>query len=259
MKYLILALINSTFGLIILLQLTHDTPGLILFVFIGSVISILGLAGLILWFWDFLGEIKGAPRKSSALKNWLQIAKGIDTLLVLGLIFRAFVLQPFVVDGNSMEPNYHNQEYLLVNMMTYRFYSPQRGDVIIFQSPKNPVEDYIKRIIALPEEKVEITNEEIYINGQILVEDYLPQDQITSIELSASPFQKILGKDEFFVMGDNRQHSSDSREWGPVPKKNIIGRAWLVVYPIQDAGLVKNPLAFKFASLIALVNPSLGP
>ena len=144
MKYLIVALINALLGLIILLQLTVDTPGFILFLFIGSVIALLGLIGLGIWFWDFWASIKEGPRKNSALKNWLQVAKGIDFLLVLGLIFRAFVLQPFVVDGNSMEPNFHNQEYLLVNMLTYRVRAPKRGDVIIFQSPKNPQEDYIK-------------------------------------------------------------------------------------------------------------------
>src|SRR3990167_6819782 len=137
MKYLIVALINAILGLIILFQLTVDTPGFILFFFIGSVIALLGLIGLGLWFWDFWTSIKEGPGKKSALKNWLQVAKGIDFLLVLGLVFRAFVLQPFVVDGNSMEPNFHNQEYLLVNMLTYRVRAPQRGDVIIFQSPKN--------------------------------------------------------------------------------------------------------------------------
>ena len=241
MKYLIVALINAIYGIMLFLSISRDTPGLFLIISIASIITILGLVGFGLWLYDFITSVKEEKKESTLLKSWWQIAKGIDILLILGLLFRAFVLQPFMVDGNSMEPNFHDQEYLLVNQMTYRLRTPERGETIIFQFPKNPSEDYIKRIIGLPGETVEITEGKILINNQLLAESYLSEDEQTIANGGLTDFKEQLGLDEYFVMGDNRGHSSDSREWGAVPRKNIIGRAWLVVYPWQYRGLVKNP------------------
>lgn len=241
MKYLIIALINAIYGIMLFLSISRDTPGLFLIISIASIITVLGLAGLGLWLHNFLSSVKEEKREPAVLKSWWQIVKGVDVLLVLGLLFRAFVLQPFMVDGNSMEPNFHDREYLLVNQMTYRLRAPGRGETIIFRFPKNPSEDYIKRIVGLPGETIEITDNEVLINGQRLDEQYLNADEQTVANTGISPFEKTLANDEYFVMGDNRSHSSDSREWGTVPKKNIIGRAWLIVYPWQYHGLVKNP------------------
>lgn len=138
-----------------------------------------------------------------------------------------------------MEPNFHNREYLLVNQMSYRIRAPQRGEVIIFKFPLNPKEDYIKRIIGLPGETIKVENGNVYINNTILPEDYLSPDQKTT---STQDQEGItLNKNEYYVMGDNRDNSSDSRTWGILPKKNIIGRAWLIMYPWSNRGLVKNP------------------
>lgn len=241
MKYLIVALINAIYGIMLLLSLAGDTPGLFLIASIATIITVLGLVGFGLWLYNFIISIKEEKKESAALKSWWQIVKGIDILLILGLLFRFFILQPFVVDGNSMEPNFHDQEYLLVNQLTYRLRPPERGETIIFRFPKNPQEDYIKRIIGLPGETVEIADGQILINSQLLDEKYLTADEQTIANGGLTPFEKILGSDEYFVMGDNRTHSSDSREWGAVPKKNIIGRAWLVVYPWQYHGFIKNP------------------
>jgi len=238
MKYLLIALINAIYGIMLLVNLTKDTPGFFLIASIGGIITILGLSGLGLWIRDFVTSIRTGEKESTAIKSWWQIAKGVDILLILGLLFRAFVLQPFIVDGNSMEPNFHNNEYLLVNQMTYRLRAPERGETIIFRFPKDPQEDYIKRIIGLPEEKIDIFDGKVYINNSLLDEKYLSPDEQTTV--SDINFSRTLNADEYFVMGDNREHSSDSREWGPMPKKNIIGRAWLDVYPFKDYGLIKN-------------------
>jgi len=242
MFYLIIALINAVYGIMLLISIGPDTPGLLLISFVGVILTILGLVGLGLWLWDMIAKLKEEPKRAElALKNWWQIARGIDALLIIGLLFRFFVLQPFIVDGNSMEPNFHDKEYLLVNQMTYRLRPPQRGEVIIFRYPKDPREDFIKRIIGLPGEKVEINNGQIFINGRLLSEKYLNLAEDGSGSASGENLQIVLGNNEYFVMGDNRNHSSDSREWGPLARNFIIGRAWLNVYPFRYWGLVKNP------------------
>lgn len=242
MLYLIVALINAVYGIMLLISITRDTPGLLLILFIGLVLTILGLVGLGLWLWEMVANLKGGPKRAElALKNWWQIAKGIDALLILGLLFRFFVLQPFVVEGNSMEPNYHDKEYLLVNQLTYRLRTPERGETIIFRYPKDPQEDFIKRIIGLPGEKVEINNGQLFINGNLLSEKYINLAEGSQSASLGENLQIVLGNNEYFVMGDNRNHSSDSRDWGPLARNFIIGRAWLDVYPFHYWGLVKNP------------------
>lgn len=196
-----------------------------------------------LWVWDEINKVKEAPKKSeTALKNWWQIAKGIDVLLIIGLLFRFFVLQPFVVEGNSMEPNWHNNEYLLVNQVTYRLRPPERGETIIFHYPKDPREDFIKRIIGLPGEKVTISDGRLFINDKQLNESYINLSEGSQSARQQERLEITLSQTEYFVMGDNRNHSSDSRDWGPLERKFIIGRAWLDVYPFKDWGLVKNPV-----------------
>ncbi len=241
-KYLIVALLNAVYGIVLLFSITRDTPGLVLILFIGLTLAILGLIGLGFWFWGIV-DVKEGPKKADvALKNWWQIAKGIDVLLIIGLLFRFFVLQPFVVEGNSMEPNYHNNEYLLVNQVTYRLRAPERGETIIFRYPKDPSEDFIKRIVGLPGEKVTIANSRVLINNQPLDEKYINSSEGSQNVSSGERLEITLSNTEYFVMGDNRNHSSDSRDWGPLDRKYIIGRAWLDVYPFKYWGLVNNPV-----------------
>jgi len=246
MKYLLVALINTIYGILLLTTLKPDTPGFILILFVALILTIMGLVGLAMWLWQVISTQKEA---GSAIKSWFQIIKGIDILLVLGLLFRSFILQPFVVEGNSMETNFHNQEFLLVDRISYKFRSPQRGEVIVFRYPKNPNEDYIKRIVGLPGETVNIENGKIYINDNLLNEGYLPLGSQTFTSTENGSLKTTLGPKEYFVLGDNRQNSSDSREWGILPQKNIIGRAWLIVFPFQDLGKVKNPPRPNFARI----------
>lgn len=257
MKYLIIALINSIYGILLLVTLNRDTPGFYLIVFIGLVLTILGLVGFSLWLWETISAKKDADQ-SIILKNWFQIAKGIDILLVLGLLFRSFILQPFLVEGNSMQPNYHNKEFLLVDRLSYKINPPKRGEVIIFRYPLNPADDYIKRIVGLPGETIKIENGQVFINDQLLEENYLSTDTQTFVANDLENFlEKTLAENEYFVLGDNRNNSSDSREWGIVPKNNLIGRAWFVVYPLEYFGKIKNPVVqFEDTSLNYLNYPS---
>ncbi len=242
LKYLLLSLINTIYGAVLLLTLKSDTPGLIFVLFIALILVGLGLTGIVL---SILKKTTHGPKNltiTMTLKSWSILVRNIDILLIVGLFSRIFIIQPFLVEGSSMEPNYHDKEFLLVDRLTYHFKSPQRGEVVIFRFPKNPQEDYIKRIIGLPGETIKIENGKVYINGQRLEEKYLSPDTQTIISNNTNvALNQNLSADEYFVMGDNRSHSSDSREWGTVPKNNFIGRSWFIFYPFANFGLTKNP------------------
>lgn len=239
MIYLFFAAINTIYGTLLLLTLSADTPGFFLVLAIGGILTILGLSGFVLWIKMVINVNHDESPDDDLLKNWFGLVRSFDIVLVLGLIFRAVVIQPFVIEGSSMEQNFHNKQILLVDKISYRFKDPQRGDVVIFQYPKNPREDYIKRVIAIPGETIVINQGKVYINGFLLEEPYL--NQATQTNDSASVFRKTMGVNEYFVMGDNRSNSSDSREWGLLPKFNIIGQAWMSVYPWNTKGLLKFP------------------
>ncbi len=184
-----------------------------------------------------------------------EIVKMVFWVVVIIVPIRVFLIQPFFVQGASMEPNFEDREYLIINELGYKtteigfgknsalftvrpFREFKRGDVVVFRYPKNPKIFYIKRIIGLPEEKIEIKNGEIKIfnsenpDGFILDEsDYLTKSVETIGEIS------LKLKDEYFVMGDNRQYSSDSRSWGPVPEKDMMGKVILRAWPIGKASL----------------------
>ncbi len=172
----------------------------------------------------------------------LDLLKTGVIVFIIAFALRYFAVQPFIVDGESMEPNFVNNEYLLAEKISYLIGQPQRGDVVVFKYPKNPSINYIKRIIGLPGETVKITNDQVIIintdqpKGMILSEDYIPKDFLT-LTTNQAPLISTLGPNEYFVLGDNREHSSDSREWGILPKENITGRAWLTILPLDHFGL----------------------
>lgn len=140
-----------------------------------------------------------------------------------------------------MFPNFHDQEYLLTDKITYRLNEPKRGDVIIFRAPKNEEYDYIKRIIGLPGDMVRVSDCHIYVNGQLLKESYLEEKVCTSGGHLWQEGQNIpVPNNQYFVSGDNRQYSSDSRDWGPVPKENIVGKAWYRYWPVGTIGIIRR-------------------
>jgi signal peptidase I len=168
----------------------------------------------------------------SFLRNAWEIAKIVIISLAIIVPLRYFVVQPFFVKGASMEPNFEDGEYLVVDEISYRFKEPVRGDVIVFKYPKDPSQYYIKRIIGLPEEDIRISNQNVFvIDGDNLTEieeDYLPEKVFLGNNGDIH-----LGENEYFVMGDNRRMSYDSRQWGSLDKNNIIGKVWIRIWPFD--------------------------
>lgn len=166
----------------------------------------------------------------------------IQTLVVAAAVFviaYLFLFQPHQVIGNSMEPNFFDKEYILTDKISYRFRQPARGDVIIFKAPPDPEREYIKRAIGLPGERIKIFEGKIYLNGQGLNEAYLlTQSFAVPGSFLKEGEEMTIPPSYYFVLGDNRSHSSDSREWGFVSRTSIIGRAFLRYWPIPQVGLL---------------------
>lgn len=173
----------------------------------------------------------------------------IDTIqtLVLGaaifLVVYVFLFRPFQVSGISMFPNFKDKEYVLTNLIVLKLKNLRLGDVVVFKAPLDQEKDYIKRVIAITEDRVSIRNGSVYLNGQKLDESaYLkPEVKTYGGSFLRDDQEVTVPKDSYFVLGDNRPNSSDSREWGFVPKKLLIGKSFFSYWPLQKAGLVKNP------------------
>jgi signal peptidase I len=160
----------------------------------------------------------------------------VETLLLTLVIFLLirFAMQNFRVEGFSMEPNFHDGQFLLVTKIEYMLHSPERGDVIVFRFPNQPSRDFIKRIIGLPGDRIDIRNGQVLVNNESLPESY----PLNAGSYTYGPV--TVGAEEYFVLGDNRNNSSDSHSWGMLPTKNIIGKAWFSYWPPQWVGLVPH-------------------
>jgi signal peptidase I len=152
-----------------------------------------------------------------------------------------FLMQPHQVKGSSMYPTFKDQEYLLTDKITYKRSDPRYGDVIVFKAPVNGNFDFIKRIIAIPGETVMVRGGHVYINGRLLIENYLASDIVTNAgQFLLEGESYVVKPGEVMAFGDNRNHSSDSRDWGPVPEQNIIGRVFFRYWPVNVVGVVAN-------------------
>lgn len=176
-----------------------------------------------------------------AFKFFFDILESIVVALAIFVVVYLFLYQPHQVKGASMEPNFHDGEYILTNKFEYKFGDPKRGDVIVFRSPQNPDIDFIKRIIGLPGDRVKLSNNKFYINGVELDEEYLRDDLYTYQGSYLKDGQEtIVPPDHYFVSGDNRPRSSDSREWGPITRDSIIGKSQLRYWPFNRFGLIES-------------------
>lgn len=167
----------------------------------------------------------------------------IQTLVVFGAIFTViylFVAQPHKVSGNSMLPTLRSGDYILTDKLSYRFGSPKQREIIVLKNPRDESQDFIKRIIALPGDTVKIEGGQVLVNDKTLTETYLPNDFKTRSGAFLGEGQTVkAGSNQYFVLGDNRNHSSDSREWGGVTREEIVGRAFFRYWPPQSFGLIK--------------------
>jgi signal peptidase I len=185
---------------------------------------------------DSAGLSQPKERHSGFLRNLADI---LETLVLSVLLFVSINLisARIRVDGASMEPTLVSGEYVVVDRLSYRLGNPQRGDIIIFHYPLDPKEEYIKRIIGLPGDEVEVKHNAVYVNGQLLDESYL---KVSNDDTGTW----TVPEDRLFVLGDNRNNSSDSRDWGTVPMSYVVGKAILVYWPPPAWGLVDHvPLA----------------
>jgi len=171
-----------------------------------------------------------------------EVLKIVIISLAIIIPIRFFLIQPFYVRGSSMEPNFYDNEYLVINEITYRFSEPDRGDVVVINERDSMGEYIIKRIIGLPGEKVQITGGKViiynqdYPEGKVLKEEYLEKGTYTSGNVIVE-----LEDDEYFVLGDNREFSLDSRSFGPVKKDDIVGYAWLRAWPVYKMKYFISP------------------
>jgi signal peptidase I len=150
----------------------------------------------------------------------------LSIILILALA-RIFILQPYIIPSPSMEPTLVPGDRILVNRLAYRFWAPNRGDIVVFSYPPDPKRTLVKRIIALEGETVELHDNQVFINGQNLKESYLKAGDYPPYGPETIPRDKVL------VLGDNRRQSGDSRDWGLLPKSDLIGKVWLIYYPFM--------------------------
>jgi len=170
-----------------------------------------------------------------------EISKIVIIALLIVIPIRYFVFQPFFVNGQSMEPNFQNGDYLIVDEISYRFLEPKRGEVIVFKYPNNPSQRYIKRIVGLPGETVEVKEGKVMILAD--EQKWLLNESIYLSQSIQTPGEVIisLGEDEYFVLGDNRIASFDSRKWGPLPEEDIIGRVIFRAWPMSALANIEAP------------------
>lgn len=171
------------------------------------------------------------------MPNWIKKAyqselwRFLFFVVFIILPIRLFVIQPFIVSGESMFPTFENRDYLIVDAISYKFEKPKRGDVVVFKYPYDNTRYFIKRIVGLPGETVRIDNGKVFINDTQLDEPYAGK-------MTENNFSIKLATDELFVMGDNRPASSDSRSWGPLQEKYLVGRPLIRLYPIPEIGIL---------------------
>jgi signal peptidase I len=176
---------------------------------------------------------QNAPsRQSSGVMLWLRdlLVSAVASVLII-----IFLYQPVRVEGTSMLPRLEDHDRLFINKFVYRFSAIERGDVVVFHYPRDPEKSYIKRVIALPGDRLRIDRGQVWLNGKLVREPYVPE----AYEDSKSMREIVVPESSYFVMGDHRSISSDSREFGAVERSLIYGKAVFVYWPARDAGVVR--------------------
>lgn len=170
-------------------------------------------------------------KQKSVIWEWVET---IAIAIVLALVIRTFLIQPFYIPSGSMEPTLGIGDKIIVNKLGSFFKDPQRGQVIVFKYPVDPSQDFVKRVVGLPGETIEIKDSRVYIDGEVLEEEYLPEG------LSYGDFGPVtVPEDAYFMLGDNRDNSQDSRVWGPLPRNLVTGKAILIFWPADRISVIR--------------------
>jgi len=163
----------------------------------------------------------------------VEIIESIVIAVLLAALIRMFILAPFYIPSGSMIPTLLEGDRIIVSKITYRFRAPQRGDIVVFKYPRDPSRDYVKRLIGLGGETVALKNNHLYINGELVPENYLPSG------LRFSDYGPVrVPEGHYLMLGDNRNVSEDSRYWGPLPEKYVIGKALMIYWPLNRIRLL---------------------
>lgn len=174
-------------------------------------------------------EEPGTKRKKSALGEALE---SVVVAVILAVLIRLFVLEPFYIPSGSMEPTLREHDRIIVSKLNYHFQEPKRGDIVVFKYPVDPRRNFVKRLIAAGGETVQIKNSRLYINGEPVPEDYLPRG------LRFPDYGPVtVPEGSYFMMGDNRNNSEDSRVWGFLPRNLIVGKAVVIYWPPARIGI----------------------
>lgn len=177
------------------------------------------------------------PPAQSNARNAISWLRDLSVSVVIAIIVILFLYQPVKVEGTSMTPALINEERIFINKFVYRFHFEKidRGDTVVFWFPGDPSKSYIKRVIGMPGDRVEVRDGSVIVNEHTLVEDYVPQEYRDQSEMRPT----TIGPDEYFVLGDHRSSSNDSRTWGMVPRRYIYGKAVFIYWPLDKIGLLR--------------------
>ncbi len=188
-----------------------------------------------------------APQEEKKENFLVEVFKFAILALIIVVPFRIYIAQPFIVSGASMDPTFETGEYLIVDQVSYRLNPPQRGDVVIFRYPNDPQKYFIKRIIGLPGESIRLADGYTIIIDPVTGAEMLLEEPYLRTDRTDDHLVISLSQNEYFVMGDNRSKSSDSRVWGAVPRENIVGRAFVRLLPPRNFSFYPGAHEFQTA------------
>jgi signal peptidase I len=183
---------------------------------------------------------RAKERTRSSLWSALSWVRDLAFSVLIAVVLIVFIYQPVKVEGTSMTPTLQNDERIFINKFTYRFglASIAQGDTVVFWYPQDPTKSYIKRVIGVPGDRIRVDGGQVYVNGRLLEEDYVPPINRDNVSWKDGEEQTVPN-DNYFVLGDHRNSSSDSRTWGYVPRDKIYGRAVFVYWPLDKMGRLK--------------------
>lgn len=177
---------------------------------------------------------KVEPLKTGKRSVFSEVFESVAIAVLLAVLIRLFILEPFYIPSGSMEPTLKEHDRIIVSKLHYHFQEPKRGDIVVFKYPRDPKRNFVKRLIAVGGETVAIRNSRLYINGQPVPEDYLPKG------LRFADYGPVeVPRGSYFMLGDNRNNSDDSRVWGFLPKDLIVGKAIVIYWPPDRIGLAR--------------------